>query len=81
MLANRFIMYYKDLENKELSLMTKRELEKWVETLYKKAKQVQHSEMRHKTDSVFWKRELSKKVSKDEMKALCDLADNNRSDS
>ena len=73
-------MYYKDLENKELSSMTKRALEKWVETLYKKAKQVQHSEMRHKTDSVFWKRELSKRVSEDEMKVLCMTSDKNRGD-
>ena len=73
-------MYYKDLEEKEPSSMTKKELEKWVETLYKKGKQVQHSEMRHKADSVFWKRQLSKLVTPLRMKALCKLADKERGD-
>lgn len=73
-------MYYKDLEEKKLSSMTHRELQKWVETLYKKAKQVQYSEMRHKTDSIFWKREVSKRVTEDEMKALCEVSDKNRGD-
>jgi hypothetical protein len=71
-------MYYKDLEEKELAEMTRKELEKWVETLYKKAKQVQHSEMKHKHDSVFWKRKISVLVTESRMQSLCIEVDKSR---
>jgi ribosome recycling factor len=71
-------MYYKDLEEKELAEMTRKELEKWVETLYKKARQVQHSEMRHKHDAVFWKRKTSELISESKMQSFCNEVDKSR---
>ena len=71
-------MKYEQLEQKNLSSMTRKELEKWVEDLYSKAKQIQYSEKINEADSVFWKQELSKKVSQEEMENLYLSCDHNR---
>lgn len=50
-------MYYVNLENESnIDKMSDATLRKWVKELYKKGKQISHSEQTHKHDSVFWKR-------------------------
>lgn len=71
-------MKYKELEDVDLMSLTKPTLAKWVETLYKKAKRISHSEQTHKHDSVFWKRQLAGRISTLRMDNLCKLADESR---